>query len=156
MASSARTTSPPPRKRSRIKGPSPPPAVRAPGSGPPSEDELRARPHKFQAFAGGRGRSVVAEHVASLLATRDVARLMRTAKDLKDAGELTWKLWDGSGDRMVKALVALEAKREAARAEAKAKLAKAIAALGPKPEKPAWNASEDVKAAWLRWHERVA
>merc|ERR1712034_278120 len=156
MASSARTTSPPPRKRSRIKGPSPPPAVRAPGSGPPSEDELRARPHKFQAFAGGRGRSVVAEHVASLLATRDVARLMRTAKDLKGAGELTFKLWGGSGERMGKAIAALEAKREAARAEAKAKLAKAIAALGPEPAYPGYYASEAEKAPCRRWHERVA
>ena len=67
--------------------------------------------------------------MASLLATRDVKRLMRTAKDLKGAGELTFKkLWSGSGERMGKALAALEAKREAARAEAKAKLDQAIAA----------------------------
>ena len=113
---SARTTSPPPRKRSRTQGPSSPPAVRAPGSGSSDADELRARPREFQAFAGGRGRSVVAEHVASLLATRDVARLMRTAKDLKDAGELPWKLWEGSGKRMGKALDARDAQRSAARA----------------------------------------
>ena len=102
----------------------------------PNDDELRARPRQFQDFAGGRGRSVVAEHVASLLATRDVARLMRTAHDLENTGKLTWKLWGGSGERMGKALAAREAKREAARAEAKAKHDKANAALGPKPVKP--------------------
>ena len=54
---------------------------------PPSGEETIARPRKFQDFAATH-QGVVAEHVASLLATRDVARLMRTAKDLKGAGEL--------------------------------------------------------------------
>ena len=109
----ARTTSPPTRKRARTHEPSPPPAVRAPGLGSPSDEDLRARPRKFQEFAGGRGRSVVAEHVASLLTTRDEARLMRTAHDLENTGKLTcWKLWDGSGERMGKAVAAFCSARD--------------------------------------------
>lgn len=118
-----------PAKRARHQGPDRPRSGAPP---PPAGEETIARPRKFQDFAATH-RGVVAEHVASLLATRDVKRLACTAPELKDAGELTWKLWRGSGERMEKAIAALEAKREAARAAAKAKLEKAIAALWPKP-----------------------
>ena len=142
-----------PAKRARHEGPD------RPRSGAPQSagEETIARPRKFQDFAATH-QGVVAEHVASLLATRDVKRLACTAPELKDAGALTFKLWRGSGERMGKAIAALEAKREAARAEAKAKLAKAIAALGPKPEKPNeyGNDDGDLRTTWRQWNERLA
>lgn len=141
-----------PAKRARHSGPSPPPPPS--NNGNPlywKREPDVAPPRKFQDFAATH-KGVVAEHVASLLATRDVARLMRTAPELRAAGELTFKLWGGSGERMAKAIAALEAKRKAARAEVKAKLDEAIAALGPKPN----QYIEAMRAAWLRWGERVA
>ena len=95
---------------------------------PDSDKPRRARPHKFQDFVAAQ-QAVVAEHVGALLATLDVATLMRTAHDLNNAGKATFKLWAGSGERMGAALDALEAKREAAKAAATAKLAASRAAL---------------------------
>ena len=96
-----------PAKRARHTGPDRPRS----GAPPPQPgEETIARPRKFQDFAATH-QGVVAEHVASLLATRDVKRLACTAPELKDAGTLTFKLWGGSGERMEKALAALEVQR---------------------------------------------
>ena len=97
-----------------------------------ADDACRARPRKFQDFAATH-QGVVAEHVGALLATNGVARLMRTAHDLHDAGTLTFKLWDGCGKRMGDARGALKAKYATARAPAQAKLDAALAAHGPEP-----------------------
>ena len=50
----------------------------------------RARPRKFQDFVAAH-EDVVAEHVGALLATHDLARLMRTAHDLETAGNAAFK-----------------------------------------------------------------
>ena len=87
-----------PAKRARHQGPDRPRS----GAPPPpqsGDEETIARPRKFQDFAATH-QGVVAEHVASLLATRDVKRLACTAPELKDAGTLPFKLWRGSGARM--------------------------------------------------------
>lgn len=88
-----------------------------------------ARPKKFQDFAGGRGSSVVIEHVAALLKTRDLGRLASTADDLAKACDDSFKLWSASGESMAKALVALEAKYASLRAEDRGPLVAVLAAI---------------------------
>ena len=117
----------------------------------------RAPAGKFQEFVAGRGKSVVTEHVGAMLGTRAIARLMRTAQDLREAGETTFKLWSKSGERMAKALDAPEAKRAAVQA----KLAAAVAELGPRPEMDpdaahTGETRDALRAAQRAWTDRKA
>ena len=136
-----------PAKRARYQGPA------HPNSGAKSGKETIAPPRKFQDFAATH-KGVVAEHVGAMLSTRDVARLMRTSKALKEAGETTFNLWDGSSARMEGAIDARKAKIKAARE----KLDKAIAALGEKPkELGPWggDVEEAERATWREWYGKV-